>query len=374
MNHVEDFSRSTGASRHIVGSATVHAVLFFAAASFAHSTEPATTDAQAEAMRPYLVALEERSRASDITASGSGCDQNTADINDSEGDGFAGGGEKHEQGQGKMGSSLSRERETRRWSAPRKVSAARDEENGEAGGSASNFGIIGLLAKNGALPFPLPGERSLDKSPDPVLSKGAMWARSLGTSFGNEATGLSGTGIGGGGKAEGIGMGEIGTLGHTFGKAGMGTGGKGTLSATGFGMSWWDGIGHRLALTGRSWSGGWRHDGYIGCTVSGRLPPEAIQRVVRANFGRFRLCYENGLVTNPALAGRVSTKFAIGSEGQVLWSTDESHDLPDASVVACVTRAFSSLTFPAPPDASQVTVVYPITFSSEARTSQSFAF
>jgi hypothetical protein len=373
MNHVEESSRAAGAGRHIVGSATVHAVLFFAAASFAQPREAVTIDAQAEELRPYLVALEERSHARDITASGNGCDQNSADVNDSEGDGFAGGGEKHEHEQGKMGATLSREREKRRWSAPRRATSTRDQQNGEAGDSAGEFGIIGLLAKKGALPIPVQGERSLDKSPDPVLSKGAMWAPSLGTSFGNEATGLSGIGVGGGGKAEGIGMGEIGELGHTFGKAGMGTGGKGTLSAAGFGMSWWDGIGHRVSLTGRSWSGHWHADDY-GCTVSGRLPPEAIQRVVRANFGRFRLCYENGLFTNPALAGRVSTKFAIGSEGQVLWSTDESYDLPDASVVACVTRAFSSLTFPSPPDSSQVTVVYPITFSSEARASESFAF
>ena len=37
--------------------------------------------------------------------------------------------------------------------------------------------------------------------------------------------------------------------------------------------------------------------------VNGRLPPEVIQRIVRQNFGRFRLCYENGLRNNPNLAG-----------------------------------------------------------------------
>ena len=39
-------------------------------------------------------------------------------------------------------------------------------------------------------------------------------------------------------------------------------------------------------------------------------------------------CYENGLVTNPSLAGRISTKFVIGAEGQVLSSADDGSDSP----------------------------------------------
>ena len=51
--------------------------------------------------------------------------------------------------------------------------------------------------------------------------------------------------------------------------------------------------------------------------VNGRLPPEVIQRIVRQNFGRFRLCYENGLRNNPNLQGRVSVRFVIGRDGAV---------------------------------------------------------
>ena len=52
-------------------------------------------------------------------------------------------------------------------------------------------------------------------------------------------------------------------------------------------------------------------------SVSGRLPPEVIQRIVRQNFGRFRLCYENGLRNNPNLQGRVAVRFVIGRDGAV---------------------------------------------------------
>jgi hypothetical protein len=97
-------------------------------------------------------------------------------------------------------------------------------------------------------------------------------------------------------------------------------------------------------------------------SVNGRLPPEVIQRIVRQNNGRFRLCYENGLRSNPALRGRVTVRFVIDGTGAVVNVTDGGSDLPDKGVVACVTRAFSSLTFPQP-DGGIVTVVYPIIFS-----------
>ncbi|MBL8607517.1 MAG: hypothetical protein JNL38_09365, partial [Myxococcales bacterium] len=43
--------------------------------------------------------------------------------------------------------------------------------------------------------------------------------------------------------------------------------------------------------------------------VRGGLPVEVIQRVVRMSFGRFRLCYEEGLRTNPNLAGTVTVRY-----------------------------------------------------------------
>ena len=46
--------------------------------------------------------------------------------------------------------------------------------------------------------------------------------------------------------------------------------------------------------------------------TNGRIPAEVIQRIVRQNFGRFRLCYENGLRNNPNLQGRVAVSFVIG--------------------------------------------------------------
>ncbi len=99
--------------------------------------------------------------------------------------------------------------------------------------------------------------------------------------------------------------------------------------------------------------------------VNGRLPPEVIQRIVRQNFGRFRLCYENGLRTNPTLQGRVSVKFVIDRSGEISTIADGGSDLPDQNVVRCVLRNFQNLRFPQP-ESGIVTVVYPIIFAPPA--------
>jgi hypothetical protein len=87
-----------------------------------------------------------------------------------------------------------------------------------------------------------------------------------------------------------------------------------------------------------------------------------IQRIVRQNFGRFRLCYENGRRTNPNLQGRVAVKFIIDEKGSVKTAQDSGSDLPDSGTVSCVVRSFGNLSFPQP-EGGIVTVVYPIIFA-----------
>ena len=98
-------------------------------------------------------------------------------------------------------------------------------------------------------------------------------------------------------------------------------------------------------------------------TVTGKLPPELIQRLVRQNFGRFRLCYEKGLAKNVNLGGRVTVKFTIDTTGGVSHVVDGGSDLPDKDVVACVVQAFSNLSFPQPEGGGTVAVAYPIIFA-----------
>jgi hypothetical protein len=212
---------------------------------------------------------------------------------------------------------------------------------------AAEFGMIGLLNTGGggdpnAPTAPWGREDSLGN--DPMSARGNMWGDSIGDSFGAGGLGLSGVGEGGGGRGEGIGLGNIGTLGH----------GAGTGTGQGFGN------GHgRLGGAHQTRAPSIRQ----GATqVNGRLPPEVIQRIVRQNFGRFRLCYENGLRTNPNLQGRVGVKFVIDRSGSVSTASDGGSDLADQSVIACVVRGFGNLSFPQP-EGGIVTVVYPIIFN-----------
>jgi hypothetical protein len=223
---------------------------------------------------------------------------------------------------------------------------------------AATFGMIGLMnAGAGGDPNAptAPWGRDESVGTDPLSARGNLWGDGPGASFGAGGLGLSGIGEGGGGLGEGIGLGALGTIGHG---AGTGTGqgfgpGAGGGSGSGCGCGWGRrGRSHRVRAPRV----------HAEDTVStGRLPAEVIQRIVRQNFGRFRLCYENGLRTSPSLQGRVVVRFVIGRDGQVS-NVGGGGDLPDGAVVSCVTRAFYGLSFPQP-DGGIVTVSYPIAFS-----------
>ena len=163
---------------------------------------------------------------------------------------------------------------------------------------------------------------------------GGLWSDESGDAFGSGGLGLSGIGEGAG-KPEGMGLGGART------PNGQGFGGGGRLSGT-----------HRSKPP----------QVRMGATsVSGRLPPEVIQRIVRQHFGRFRLCYEDGLRSAPELAGQVTVMFTIAEDGSVS-TTSHSGSLPDGAVASCVEKAFSALSFPAP-EGGTVRVTYPISFS-----------
>jgi hypothetical protein len=221
------------------------------------------------------------------------------------------------------------------------VKAAEGEPGTEQ--ETAQFGMIGLLGAGAG------GDPNAPTSPwgkeeraaiDNASILGNMRGDQIGDSFGVGGLGLAGTGIGGGGTGSAIGLGSIGTLGHGTGQ-GFGSGG---------------GSGAPRSRPPQVKMGA--------VTVSAGLLPEIIQRIVRRNYGRFRLCYENGLRSNPKLAGKVAVRFTIGKDGAVSGvSLVKDTTMPDAAVSACVTRAFSSLSFPQPDGGGVVIVTYPLLFS-----------
>lgn len=99
-------------------------------------------------------------------------------------------------------------------------------------------------------------------------------------------------------------------------------------------------------------------------SVSGRLPAESIQRVVRLNFGKFRGCYQKGLLRNPLLEGRIATRFTIGRDGSVGSVSVADSTMDDKEVESCVAKAFYGLQF-AQPEGGVIVVTYPIVFSND---------
>ncbi len=138
------------------------------------------------------------------------------------------------------------------------------------------------------------------------------------------------------------GLGTIGAIGHG---AGTGTGSSGGLGQTGTDHSPTTSVIRQSAVK-----------------VTGVLPPEVVQRVVRQQYPAFRQCYEKALHANPKLEGRVSVKLVIDAKGDAGQIGDAGSDLADPGVVSCVVAAMAKVKFPQPEGGGTVSVVYPLTF------------
>lgn len=225
-----------------------------------------------------------------------------------------------------------------------------DKTRGERIAEASGFGLVGLLQQQGpsgdpSAPTAIWG-RDLAQGADERSANGAFFGSEIGDSGGGGGLGMTGVGVGGGGIYDGIGLTSIGTIGSNGTCVGS--------DCKGIGGSHGRLPGDHKAKAPSMTPGS--------TTLTGRLPREVVQRVIRQSFGRFRACYEGGLRNNPTLAGRVAVRFVIGRDGAVANVGNGGSDLPDSAVVSCVVRSFSGLSFPAPEDGI-VTVVYPLTFS-----------
>jgi hypothetical protein len=83
--------------------------------------------------------------------------------------------------------------------------------------------------------------------------------------------------------------------------------------------------------------------------VTGKLAPEPIVRIIRANFPKFRACYAEGLERDDSMKGTVTAKLTITAAGKlenVALASDST--LKDEAVRKCVLGVYQSLTFPLP--------------------------
>jgi tetratricopeptide (TPR) repeat protein len=212
---------------------------------------------------------------------------------------------------------------------------------------AREFGMLDLLKQGaGGADTPTPAPQSAAGRDDPSQAAGNRWGDEIGDSSGSGGLGLSGTSEGGGGRGEGLGAAAARPAsGLSRAGAGVGAIGAGRLGGS-----------HTASNLKVRWGT---------FEVRGKLPQEVVQRIVRQNFGRFRLCYEQALARNPNLQGNLGIKFVIDQSGTVGNARPNgAGGITDASMRACVAAAHDSLSFPAP-ESGTVVVTETLGFSKE---------
>jgi TonB family protein len=98
-------------------------------------------------------------------------------------------------------------------------------------------------------------------------------------------------------------------------------------------------------------------------TAKGPIDKDIIRRIVRAHINEVRHCYNQGLVRDPNLAGRVEVQFTVGPTGKVPLAVVQQSSLEDKNVANCVTKAVRRWTFPKPHGGGHVMVTYPFVLS-----------
>lgn len=201
-----------------------------------------------------------------------------------------------------------------------------------------NQGVLSMLGRGGAGLSTILGTGGLGGELKGAI--GGISGKTVGDAHGFGGLGLRGTGPGGGAVGETVSVGAIGTRGRGGGSAGFGSG---------------------VGGLGKKGSAEVKIDASA-ATVQGTIDKELIRRVIQANHGKFKYCYESELVRKPSLAGRIAIQFQINTEGKVTLSRVASTTMGNATVENCVASRIRQLVFPMPQGGGSALVTYPFVF------------
>lgn len=172
------------------------------------------------------------------------------------------------------------------------------------------------------------------------------------------------------GVPTGVPNGRIGGVSSGYGNgSGIRTGGPNTGGAfVGTGVGWGEGSGNGhgsgYGHGNGTGSGNGEGDG-IGNgsgSVTGGLTKQEVGAVIYAHMSEVRYCYENSLVSNPNLEGKVMVHFTIGTTGRTHDISPTSSSVSDKKVEDCVMKRLALWNFPIPRGNSEVDVSYPFIF------------
>jgi hypothetical protein len=178
---------------------------------------------------------------------------------------------------------------------------------------------------------------------DVTNALGNLTGKQAGDSGGLGGLGLKGTGPGGGGIGDSIGLSKgVNTSGRIGGAANYGSD-QGKLGA--------------------------KRETDISLAdappvVQGSLDPALIKKVIQENRNAIRYCYERELQVKKDLAGIIKTQFIIGPGGNVTMSVVKETTMKNSNVESCIASKIRGLLFPKPKGGGIVIVNYPFVFKS----------
>jgi len=236
--------------------------------------------------------------------------------------------EKHKGDEGKMGKKDAPKTNAR--SAPKAIDPNAKE-------IVKRSGLLGALGRGGGGLSTVFGSGGLGG--DLRGAVGNMFGPVVGDSQGLGGLGIRGSGSGGGGQGETIGIGAVGTKGRGggLGSYGTGVGGLGKKGDRDVNVS-----------TGSA-------------VVMGSIDKELIRKVIQDHAAQIRYCYEQQLAINPRLQGKVAIKWVINGDGS---GTNAQVDhgatsLEDAKVHECMMARITSWAFPKPKGGGIAVITYP---------------
>jgi hypothetical protein len=236
--------------------------------------------------------------------------------------------EKHKGDEGQMGKKDAPKTNAR--SAPKAIDPNAKE-------IVKRSGLLGALGRGGGGLSTVFGSGGLGG--DLKGAVGNMFGPVVGDSYGLGGLGIRGSGSGGGGQGETIGIGAVGTKGRGggLGSYGTGVGGLGKKGDRDVNIA-----------TGTA-------------VVMGSIDKELIRKVIQDHAAQIRYCYEQQLAINPRLQGKVAIKWIINADG-VGSSPQVDHSattLDDAKVHACMMSRITSWAFPKPKGGGIAVITYP---------------
>jgi hypothetical protein len=236
--------------------------------------------------------------------------------------------EKHKGDEGQMGRKDAPKTNAR--SAPKAIDPNAKE-------IVKRSGLLGALGRGGGGLSTVFGSGGLGG--DLRGAVGNMFGPVVGDSYGLGGLGIRGSGTGGGGQGETIGIGAVGTKGRGggLGSYGTGVGGLGKKGDRDVNVA-----------TGPA-------------TVMGSIDKELIRKVIQDHAAQIRYCYETQLAINPRLQGKVAIKWVINADGSAS-SPQVDHSattLEDAKVHECMMSRITSWAFPKPKGGGIAVITYP---------------